>query len=255
MLNLNELQNEKERVNQSGSNQASVLDDYVKMPKSSGNVVVRLLPPADGKPFYVATRRHEINCRSYHCLRELVNGKWIGECPICSYYSHLWEQVDRQPTEELKQPLATQARAIKPVERFYYNVVIRKCTGENGEQLANVGPKILSVGKKLHQLIITGIVGDKNAGVAPLGDVTDPTAGFDFLIVKSIQGGYPNYDQSRFLGSTPLGVEIKDRHDLTKIVNKKTVDELKRQLKIHLGIIPDDANGFDIEKFFEEIKK
>ena len=47
-----------------------------------------------------------------------------------------------------------------------------------------VGPKILAVGKTLHEMIIRGMAGSKDSGKKGFGNVTHETTGRDFRIVK-----------------------------------------------------------------------
>lgn len=264
-LNINELVEENQRLNQDGQ---GFLDNFVKMPDGNGVVVVRLLPPAAaGKfgekksPFYQATRVHRLNNRSYHCTKELSNGKWVGECPICRYYNWLWQESDKKAPDEAASMQAN-ARAIKPIERYYYNTLVRQIVNPNTQEVEkNVGPKILSIGKTLHKMIIRAIVGDKQLDEKPLGDVTDPIKGRDFKIIKTMrQSGkesYPNYSDSKFLDPGPLGEEdrvetwLDEMHNLQSLRTVLEQDELKKQLKIHLGLIPDEGitNDFDPTEF------
>lgn len=265
-LDINELLEENQRLSTEG---LAFLDNFVKMPEGNGVVTIRLLPPAvvgmfDRKksPFYQATRIHRLNNRSYHCSKVLSGSRWEGECPICRYYNWLWAESDKKSQEEATS-LQSQARAIKPIERYYYNCIVRFVINPSTQEMQkNVGPKILSIGKTLHKMIIRAIVGDKSIQLDPLGDITDPKTGRDFKIVKTIrQSGkeaYPNYSDSTFAGPSPLGEpdEVKkwlaSLHDLTSLRTVLGPEELKKQLKIHLGLIPDDAQSatnFDPTEF------
>lgn len=265
-LDINELLEENERLSTQGN--TGFYDNFVMMPKSSGVVIVRLLSPApagmfgrEKNPFYQATRVHKLNDKSYQCLKQLEGKQWKGDCPVCKYYSWLWQQSEKQSTAEADQTQA-QARAIKPIERYYYNVLVRQQVNQSGEVETNVGPKILSIGKILHQRIITAIVGDKELNEAPLGDVTDEKQGRDLKIIKTMrQSGrdsYPNYSDSKFLECSPLGNpdQVKEwmsnLHDLGKLRENGLLDAegLKIKLKIHLGLIPDeDSDGWNPAEF------
>lgn len=267
-LDLNELFEEKQRLSTEGQ---AFLDNFVKMPEGNGVVVVRLLPPAaPGKferkknPFYQATRVHRINNKSLHCSKTLVGGKWVGECPICRYYNWLWAESDKKSPDEAAS-LQAQARAIKPIERYYYNVIIRQVVNPNTQEVQkNVGPKILSIGKTLHKMIIRAIVGDEQLNEDPLGDVTDPLKGRDFKIIKvmrqSGKDSYPNYSDSKFIDPSPLGEPdqvkkwLENELDLVALRVVLDAEELKKQLKIHLGLIPDDTTSvnFDPTEFQKE---
>ena len=213
-LDIGALQEEQTRLKQTGN---SFLDSFVKMPEGNGIVVLRLLPPAakgtfdrEKNPFFVATRTHRINGRSYHCPKELENGRWRqGKCPICDYYNHLWQESKIKAPDEEK-ALQAEARSIKPIERYYYNCIVRKQVNPQTQEVEeNVGPKVMSVGKTLHEMVIRAIVGSEALEEKPLGDVTDFTNGRDFKIIKTMrQSGsdsFPNYSDSKFVDPSPLG--------------------------------------------------
>ena len=263
------LREENDRLKE-GNNSADYLENFVKFPEGNGVVVLRLLGPApsgmygrEKNPFFQDTRIHRVNNKSLHCLKRLEGNKFTGECPICRQYNWLWQESEKKGPEEAAQ-LQAQARAIKPIERYYYNCIVRKEVDEKtGEIRENVGPKILSVGKTLHKMIIRAIVGSEELDEKPLGDVTDIKSGRDFKIIKTMRvsgkDSYPNYDTSRFLDASPLGTtEQIDKwqstlHDLFGLRTIRDPEELKVELKKHLGVIPDDSaatqSGFDPSEY------
>lgn len=240
------------------------MDNFVRMPEGNGFVTVRLMPPAKGKKFFCATRTHRVNGKSIHCTRVLNGGKWVDPdptkpCVICKYYGDLWKRSEK---EEGAVQAATQAAArdIKPVERYYYNAIVRHQVNPKTQEVEkNVGPKILSVGKTLHQRIIRAIVGDPANDEKPLGDVTHPTNGRDFKIVKRLKGqgkdAYPYYDESKFLDPSPLGDPdqvakwMDGLHDLQSLRKLLPREEMVLELKKHLGIIKDETVGYDPNEF------
>ena len=256
-LDLNELAGENERLKD--GNAGNYLDNFVKLPEGAGHVVLRLLPPAEKgmfgrakNPFYMLTRTHRVNGKSLHCRKEFVNGKWVGDCEICNYYRWLWEESEKKGPEECKR-LQDQYRAIKAVERYYYNTIVRQqYNKETGEMERNVGPKIWAIGKTVHAMVIRGIVGDQNMDEKPLGDVTNITKGRDFKYIKTIrQSGnlsYPNYDTSKFLDESPAGTPeeyekwMNNLHDLVALRMVKSNEELKHELKVHLGLATSDSS-------------
>lgn len=264
-LDLEEMMGEDARLNEAG--QANFLEQFVPMPDvkpgQTGTVSVRILPPVRGGKLYQYNRTHKMNGRSIHCPRPLVNGKWERTiaCPICDYYSGLWAQADKlekagHVNEANK--LKTEARLIKPVERYYYNAIVRSMPGEGGAILTNVGPRILSVGKLLHKQLIRAIVGEEGDPDSKLGNFTDLKAGYDFIIRKEVTSGdgFPKYERSGFARSTsPAGnpEEVKKwaeaLHDLTKLRNPKELEVLEKELAIHRGLIPDDVEKFDTNSF------
>lgn len=278
IVDLDEVSSENKRLNE--NNQGSFLDQFVPMPDvkpgQTGSVALRILPPAKGAKLYQYTRVHTINGRKVHCPRPLIVGKdgkktWDRSvyCPICEYYNSLWRKVDKLEEEGRKDEanvLKAEARGIKPVERYYYNAIVRKLTVD-GENKTNVGPRILSVGKTLHQMILRAFFGD---GTEPaLGDVTHIKNGYDFIIKKEVrvtgEDEFPNYDRSTFAREPSIAgapEEIKNwaehLHDLSKLRTIREAAVLEKELAIHRGLIPDDADAFDVDEFdkkFQQVKE
>lgn len=266
-LNLEEMVGENERL--TDNVMADYSDKYVQMPKGQGNVTVRILPPAKGGKLYQYTRLISINNRNLHCPKPLINGKWDKDTPnpIVDYYNSLWRKIDALEKEggraDLIDKFKAEARSIKPVERYYYNVIVRSATDKDGNALKNVGPKILSVGKTLHKQIISAIVPGTDAYI---GNVVDPTSGFDFVIRKEVVGSgsnaYPKYDRSSFSReSTPLGTpeEINkwctSLHDLSTLRRPAKLEDLEYELAVHRGLIKDTkSTGFNVEEFDKKYK-
>ncbi len=264
-LDLEEVQGEKSRLETKG--QGGFLDQFVPMPEvkqgESGEVIVRILPPVKGGKLFQYNRIHTVNGRKIHCPRPLVNGKWDRnvDCPICDYYNSLWRSADKaeeRGDKDAAEAFKKEARSIKPVERYYYNALVRSMTVD-GTSTLNVGPRVLSVGKILHQMIIRAIVSDKPQ--EKLGDITNIETGFDFIITKELRSDFPNYDRSNFAREcSPLGDKdlvkhvVANMHDLTKFRNLKDVEALKKELAIHRGLIPDDAETFNVDKFDAEYR-
>lgn len=263
-LDMGALQEEQSRLKNTGN---TFLDSFVKMPEGNGIVVLRLLPPAkkgtfdrEKNPFFVATRTHRINGRSYHCPKELENGRWRkGKCPVCDYYNHLWtESKTKAPDEEKR--LQAEARSIKPIERYYYNCIVRKQVNPQTQEVEeNVGPKIMSVGKTLHEMVIRAIVGSEALEEKSLGDVTDFTNGRDFKIIKTMrQSGsqsFPNYADSKFLDPSPLGDQdaiqnwMEGLQDLVELRKVKEYEFLHHQVRVHMGLEKEDDTQFNPDEF------
>ena len=267
-LDMNEIMNEVKRVTEEGNTggNSDYLEKFVRLPERDGYVLLRIMPRRKGTPKpWVATRVHTLNNpatrqkKTYHCPKNLVmtdrGEKWQGDCIICKYYSDLWQKSESL-SGKAQEDLQNQARAIKPVERYYYNVIVRSEKDKDGNVQKNVGPKIYSCGKQVHAKIVRAIVGDATAGEKPLGDVTNPKDGRDFRVVKKVvKGGggaeYPNYDNSKFEEPTPAGspdelkVWIERMHDLQSLRALKTADELKHALRVHLGMVKDGDGGAD----------
>lgn len=273
-IDLSEIQNEYERVTtEPGSyNSEDLLEKYVRLPEKDGYTLVRIMPRKKGEKHYGATRVHTLinpttgKSKTYHCPKTLVQTdkgpKWQGECIICKYYSDLWQKSESL-SGKAQEDMQNQARAIKPVERYYYNVIVRSEKDfKTGEILKNVGPKIYSCGKVVHAKICRAIVGDESAGERGLGDITHPLNGRDFRIVKKVvKGGggkeYPNYDNSKFEDPSPAGSPedlsrwLENLHDLKALRVLKTEEELKQALRVHLGMVKEGnvEEDHDLDEF------
>lgn len=248
-LDINDIRKEASRLNkeQGGAN-----DDYVRMPEKDGFVLLRLLPKLKGKPFFHAVRIHRLgeypNAKTIFCTKKLVQTpkgeQWRTvspetDCPICKEYNAMWEKSKKMPADRAKK-LQDDARSIKPIERYYYNCIVRSQLNPKTNQIeTNVGPKILSIGKTIHNIIWVSMSGNETTGKRALGDVSHPVNGRDFKIVKVVRGpnGYPNYDQSFFEDSSALGNKeqitswLSKYHDLEAIPNYLTIDQIEEALR------------------------
>lgn len=264
-LDIGSLQNDYKNLKTAEGSGGSFLENFVRMPEGKGSVVMRLLPPApkgafgrDDNPFYLVTALHRVNGKSLHDIREYVGGKWVGRNPICEYMRHLWKESEQVAPAEAEQKKALY-RQIKPIERYYYNVIVREERAEDGTVRKNVGPKILSVGKTVHETILRGILGDKEMSQPQLGDVTDFKNGYDFKLVKTIRKSgdqsFPNYEGSHFLEQSPAGDPdeckrwMENLHDLRALRILKSYEELEHELLVHLGLKQETSGGFDASKF------
>jgi hypothetical protein len=252
-LDLNELRQEQTRLESQGNN--NFLDNFVRMPEGEGIITVRILPPRKGQKLFCVTRTHKLGNKNLHCPQTLVSGKWQGFCPVCNYYRSLWKEIDHKSGHEAEQLMA-EARGIKPLERYYYNVIVRsQVNTTTGEMEKDVGPKILSIGKQLHARIIRAILGDPVLDEPELGDVTDRESGRDLKIIKRIRksgaDSFPNYDESKFMGVSAAGTEkqvehwLEHLHDLQALRQLKTTEELMKELRIHRGLEQDPSTQFD----------
>lgn len=254
-INLNKLRSESQRLKNSGSGGGGFLENFVKMPEGDGFITVRLLPPfdSDDMPFSV-TRTHRLGQKNLHCLCTLVGDKWQGMCPGCDLYRYTWKESDQASSIEEKNKLVATARSIKPVERYYYNAVVR-VPGQPSQ-----GTKILSIGKQLHERIIGFMMGDPDdPDDEGFGDVTDLQNGRDLRIKKEMTKGidmsYPKYDGSKFLAPSVAGTAseveqwLANRHDLKALRQVKTIEEFKKEIRVFRGLEPDPNMSFDPAEF------
>ena len=267
-LDINALFNDYKESKTVETSSGSFLENFVKMPEGKGNVIMRIMPPAaDGmfgnskNPFYQWTRIHKVNGKSLHDPREKVNGRWVGENPIGDYLKWLWKESEQAKPEE-RDRMQKLYRELKPIERYYFNVIVRSETDGSGNVKKNVGPKILSVGKTVYEIILRGICGDKEMNQPKLGDVTDFKTGRDFKLVKTVKKSgdntYPNYETSHFLDESVAGDPdeckqwMENLHNLDSLRVVKTAQELENELLIHLGLKQETNSSFDPSKFKTE---
>lgn len=259
---LQELRAEYKRVTaKPGQNNNTFMDNFVQMPESEGMVIVRILPSKTGRirDLFCSTRLHTINGKRVHCLRELVGERWQGKCPICEYYSWLWQESDtKAPNSDEQNVLRAEARSLKPNDRFYYNCVVKHQTGtfrNNKPNPINV-PLVLSIGKQVHARILRAMLGSEEDMELPLGEVYNVENGRDFKILKKNRKGsdgqvYPYYEESKFVDPSAAGTpeQIKDwldkMHDLQALRILKTIEDLKRDIRIHKHL-EEDPNKPDI---------
>jgi hypothetical protein len=243
-------------------------DNFVQMPEKEGFVVIRVLPPKKGGKLFIGTRIHRINEKNIHCPRELVKKGdrvfWVDKdpndpCPCCMLYKSEYEKSKTMTNKvEIKQQ-QDYAKQFKPYERFYYNCIVRSQINKRTNKVEeNVGPKIFSAGEKVHDRILVAFLGKPKFGKLPLGDITDVKNGRDFRVVKAVSDGdnYANYDQSEWLEQSPLGEKdqvekwLDSLHDLSKLRIIKSTDEMKTELKKHLGLIQETVDtSFDPSEF------
>lgn len=255
-FNVSQMQKEFSRLNSEGESSTDYLQRFVQLPEKNGFVIIRLLPGKKGMAPFGATRIHTLSNPStgrkvsYHCTKtKQDDNTWVGDCFICRYYSDLWKKSDNASGSE-QESLQNQAREIKPVERYFFNCIVRSERAKDGSTISNVGPKIYGCGKQVFAKIARAVAGDEDAGIAPLGDVTHPLSGRDFRIVKKIAKSgareYPNYDDSRFEEVSAAGSTeefkgwLENLHDLNALRILKTQDELKHALRVHLGMVREE---------------
>ena len=271
-IDINEIRQEAKRIGSEGNGGADseYLQKFVKMPDRDGFVLMRFLPKKKGQRLYCITRIHTLTNpttnqkKTYHCLREPVDtdkGKqWRGDCIICKYYSDLWQKSEGMSGKE-QENMQNKARELKPVERYYYNVIVRSETDYKTKSTqTNVGPKIYSCGKQVHAKIVRAILGDEAAGEKELGDITHPTTGRDFRLVKKVvKSGnkeYPNYDFSKFEDQSPAGTPeelenwLNNLNDLSSLRKVKTQEELKHALRVHTGMIVEGDSSGELDEFY-----
>ena len=279
-LDLNALTQETQILgdDSGGGGKSKYLETFVRLPQEEGYVIVRFLPAKKGQKFFwTETRIHNLTNpsisdpikrrRAYHCRNTRVPGtkKFVGDCILCKYYYKLWRDSDVARTEKDREELQAAARAIKPIERYYFNCVVRSEKDLNsGELKKNVGPKIYSCGSQVYGKIIRAMTGDKTTGEPSLGDVSHPKTGRDFRIVKKIKASgnreYPNYDLSKFEEVSPIGTAdefkswMESLHDLESMRIVKTADELVRALKIHLGQIKEGDDDDSLTEIIQGSK-
>lgn len=212
-------------------------EDFLML--QDGDTRIRILPRLDSEEFYVVCRQHYLrdghNPNTIQCDKKMVEGKWTGDCPICDHYASLWKQAETYHSgSDSHRDITDKARVLKPVERYYYNVISSRQTSVSVEDST---PKLMSVGKSLHEQIMATVcnLGDD-------GDIQSPTSGRDFIIRKETGRfqGFPIYTSQSCAPTelkTPVDDLLEKSYDLTQIAAKwkKTPDQMADALRKFLG--------------------
>jgi len=232
----------KEKEGGSGNN--DFLQKFMQL--QDGQNLVRILPWKDeSKEWYAETAIHRVPFSRFnlkgmsnnvHCLK--VKGE---RCPACETYYKMWDNHNNADNEADKLMWADTARAIKPRERYYMNVLNRD-TNE---------VKILSIGKKLFTTIVETVLDED------YGDITDVKTGFDFKVIKDEQktsnGTFPNYDRSAprpkqsAVAKTQKEIDgiLAELHDIHELVQHKSPDEIRAQMTAYVEGTNDEADESD----------
>lgn len=231
-------------------------------PQGEGNWRIRILPAGpDGmykaQHWWVARRQHYLGNygsggRTVQCGKRMVVGEiphstenqakwdqWVGECPICDHWRHLWASYDianKKGEYKLAEQYRTEAQQIKAMERYYFNVLL--IDGEGTKK----GPLLWSAGKILgHQLRRMmdekhcKVTGDEPTEIIDLVDAYDLR-----LIRKTLRGPqcFPQYDLIPCRGTKPVGTKheiercMANLWDLERVAENwaKSKDELLAHL-------------------------
>tara|TARA_R110001583_G_scaffold179135_1_gene335677 strand:+ start:1276 stop:1971 length:696 start_codon:yes stop_codon:yes gene_type:complete len=221
-IDLNALRAKHAELSKSTQGGGGGSSDYLQI--KEGTTLVRILPAKDEETeFYAETKLHRIvgsdgMAKNYHCR------KMHGEaCPLCDTYFGLWK-TDKDSDKDL-------ARQIKPRARYYMNILDR----DSGEV------KILSVGVILFKKIVAAMLDED------FGDITDLQDGFDFKIIKTMEGQWPKYDQSQPRPkSEPTGSQAEiaaymdSLHDVHKLVKLEDYDEVKTAA---MNVVAENSEG------------
>jgi hypothetical protein len=208
MLNkLKAMQQQRQNASKGG------VSKYLKLPQE-GETVVRFLP-AKGDPdavFFKEFGEHWIELDSGKKTRVVCPKVTAQErCPICEAVNELYEAGDDESKET--------ARQFKVKKQHYANVIVR---GQEDE-----GPKIYKFGIRLADRIVDDCVDE---GV----NISDPTEGFDYRIIKQKVDGFPNYDRSKPTKNASSVADEVDgwlaaADDIHALINSevKSYDEIK----------------------------
>jgi len=224
MINLDKIREKFEKLNKkSGFNSESFL--ILK----EGTTVIRILPyrspeRSTDDNFYYDFKAHTVSedfkdpNSKFICLRSIDQ-----DCPICSFYKSLWS-TKSEADEAL-------ARKIKPVDRFYMNVLVRNTPGEEGIEKV----KILSCGKMLMNKVF-GIILDQDYITVEGQEsysILDLHKGRDFKIVMTKEKNWPRFDQSMPRPNTSpvaksegeLEAVLSQLHNLPSLVKVKDLKD------------------------------
>jgi hypothetical protein len=243
------------------------LDQFVKMPKASGYVTLRLLPPLAGfKLPYASCRvhnlasfeeRNEKKANNLYCGRVLENKKWVGNCFICEYYNQLYRLADAAKAKgdmDLSEQYVARAKAIKYQEKYYYNAIVLDSSPHTGQGPED-GPLIYSCGIQIHTRILEAVLGNKEMNKKSKGNIFHPISGRNLKVVKEMKPGgqFPEYGGSEWEDPCPLSEDenqikawldnLNDVHALRKVL---TVEEMQRAIRVFEGREVDSRKTFDM---------
>jgi len=249
------------------------LDKFVKMPKASGYVTLRLLPPLSGHKLpYAACRVHNLatmedreqkKANNLYCGRTLQGRKFVGDCFFCDYYNHLYRLMDKavaEGNEDLAKQLKAKAQAIKPQEKYYYNAIVLDSHPHTGQSPED-GPLIYSCGVQIHTRILEAVLGNKEMNKKPKGNVFHPINGRNLKVVKEMKPGgqFPEYGGSEWEDPCPVSEDdaliqkwlgsLNDVHALRTVL---AVEEMKRHIRVFEGYEVDPRKSFDDSFLTEE---
>lgn len=205
--------------------------------------VIRFLPPAivNGEPEDVLWVRV-----FDHGFQNPHTGKWYIERslttldqkdPVSEYNSFLWNS-----TQDDNSPARKQAREQKRRLQYISNILVVK----DPKNPQNEGKVFLfQYGKKIFDKI-QGIMFPKIPGV-PQMNPFDPLVGANFNLFVEKVAGFPNYDQSRFDGPSPIGSESEIDSICTQAYSLKELvapDTFKSRSELEARL--NDVMGFDV---------
>lgn len=270
-MDMSALQEEFTRVTvdkKPGANRktGTFLDKIVKMPKDNGYVTIRLLPSVPGHKLpYASCRVHNLatfedrknkKANNLYCGRTSQNKKWVGDCFFCEYYNHLYRLSDKAKAEgkdEIMNQMIAKAKAIKPLEKYYYNAIVMDSSPPTGQSPED-GPLIYSCGIQIHTRILEAVLGNKEMKKKPKGNIFHPVNGRNLKIVKEMKPGgqFPDYAGTDWEDPCPLSEDgdlvnqwlnsLNDVHALRKALS---VDEMKKAIRIFEEIEVDTRKTFD----------
>ena len=206
-----------------------------------GTNIARILPAKDDDTqFFAETKIHRVpdgtdaegkpKVKNYHCRK--IHDE---NCPLCDAYYSLWKPPYGSKEDEAL------ARIIKPRSRFYMNAVDK----ESGEV------KILSVGVIIFNKILAALLDED------FGDITDLENGYDFKIVKIMDGQWPKYDQSAPRPKqTPAGTKkeiatfMDSLHDTQALVKLEDYDDLKL---VAQNLLPSPSGSMSMPESTEQV--
>ena len=183
-----------------------------------GESVIRILPSWDSlfpSRIFKKVGRHNIFGEKYICPRETNN----EACPICDHVFKLYRSAKQGKPED-----ANLAKELRAIQRFYWNIVVR------GQE--DKGVQKFECGSKLTDKIMSIMLKEL------MRDITDPAEGHDLVVVKKMNGEYPDYTSSYVrLQPSLLGNDewLDHLNNFDQDFKCKSADELREVLVKALG--------------------
>lgn len=198
-----------------------------------GKSTLRLLPRLESRVPWRTVYSHRYNKANPKIFGTCLKTFNKKNCPICKKSWEMWNSEDSK--------VKSLGYEIRQTPRYLLNcyIINDAVNKENNDTI-----KVISVGRKLHTLIVESFNAD-DLGPA----IFDATSGFDFEINRKKSGDnpdYPDYSSSRFVFKRyPLpGIKtweaLKDKLiDIDSLVKEETVEELQEKFSfLGFGISP-----------------
>lgn len=230
--NYEELQKLYDQLNNKGGSGDNSLENFLKVEEGKP-VYIRILPAKNDEDlWYAKTVRHDFKLGkdfNYVQSRTIIG----EECPLTNFYYELWNEHEQYclsnrldpKNKDIHSPYKEWARALKPKDRFFINVVSRADESK---------VKILSCTEALMNKIISSMLAKEPDGSPSYGNIVDLDTGHDFQIILSKgKNNFLNYNESspspksKKAGTKEqIKMWMENLHDLNALVKPASQEEM-----------------------------